>query len=67
MEETMQVLTITELMLLTRVQLLDHLARITNALPDVPEGSVERDNALTSLRNVRYVLAWRDLRSGLVP
>ena len=58
----MRLLTIIELMLLTRVQLQDHLARITSALPDVPEGSVERDNALTSLRNIRYVLTRNDLR-----
>lgn len=58
----MRILTIPELMLLTRVQLLDHLARITNALPGFPEGSAERDNALISLRNIRYVLAWRELR-----
>jgi hypothetical protein len=59
MEETMRVFTILELMLLTRVQLLDHLARITNALPGLPEGSPERDNALTSLRNIRWVLSMR--------
>lgn len=53
----MRLLTVLELMLLTRVQLLDHLARITNALPDLPEGSLERNNALTSLRNIRWVLA----------
>jgi hypothetical protein len=63
----MRVLTIIELMRLTRVQLLDHLARIVNALPGLPEGSVERDNALISLRNIRYVLAWRDLRNALTP
>jgi hypothetical protein len=67
MEETMRILTIPELMLLTRVQLLDHLARITNALPGLPEGSLERDNALISLRNIRYVLACRDLRNGPSP
>jgi hypothetical protein len=62
MEETMRLLTILELMVLRRVQLLDHLVRITNALPDLPEGLAERDNALTNLRkfqNIRYVLAWR--------
>jgi len=63
----MRALTIVELMLLTRVQLLDHLARITNVLPDLPEGSLDRDNALISLRNIRYVLAWRDLRNAPTP
>jgi hypothetical protein len=67
MEETMRLLTIPELMLLTRVQLLDHMARITNALPGLREGSPERDDALTSLRNIRYVLAWRDLRNAPTP
>ena len=56
----MRVLTLTELMRLTRIELCSLLARITNALPDLPEGSPERDNALTTLRNIRFVLARRD-------
>jgi hypothetical protein len=43
-------------MLLTRVRLLDHLARITKALPGLPEGSPERDNAPINLRNILHLL-----------
>jgi hypothetical protein len=47
-------------MRLTRIQLTDLVVRIKGALPDYPEGSDERENALTSLRNIRQVLAARD-------
>jgi hypothetical protein len=57
----MRVLTIIELMRLTRIELTDLLIRITNALPDLPEGSIERQNALITLRNIRCVLARHDL------
>jgi hypothetical protein len=60
MEETMRVLTINELLRLTRIELCDLARRVTNELPKYPEGSPERANALTSLRNIRYVLARRD-------
>jgi hypothetical protein len=60
MEETMQVLTINELMRLTRIELCNLVQRITSELPQFAEGSRERTNALTSLRNIRYVLARRD-------
>ncbi len=56
----MRVLTINELMRLTRIELCDLAERITNELPAFPDGSPERANALTSLRNIRYVLARRD-------
>jgi hypothetical protein len=59
MEETMRVLTITELMRLTRTELCALAARITNELPDFPEGSTERANALLTLGNIRLVLARR--------
>jgi hypothetical protein len=45
MEATMRVLSIKELMRLTRVQLIDLCVRITNALPDMPEGSESRQIA----------------------
>jgi hypothetical protein len=61
MEETMQVLSIKELMRLTRIELIDLLVRITNALPDMPEGSENRQIALINLRNIRSVLARHDL------
>ena len=56
----MRVLTINELMRLTRIELCDLLTRITTALPDLPEGSPERANALMTLRNIRTVLTRRD-------
>jgi hypothetical protein len=60
MEETMQVLTILELMRLSKIELCDLAARITNALADLAEGSAEHANAITTLRNIRFVLARRD-------
>src|SRR5580693_941188 len=60
MEETMRVLTINELMRLTRIELCGLVNRITNELPKFPDSSPERANALTSLRNIRYVLTRRD-------
>jgi hypothetical protein len=60
MEEAMRVLTINELMRLTRIELCDLVNRITTELPKLPEGSSERANAFASLRNIRYVLARRD-------
>ena len=55
----MRVLTINELWRLTRIELLDLVNRITGELPAFPEGSPERANAITSLRNIRIVLARR--------
>jgi hypothetical protein len=60
MEETMRVLTTTELMRLTRIELCDLLNRVTNALPDFQAGSPQRGNALINLHNIRSVLTRRD-------
>jgi hypothetical protein len=60
MEETMRVLTINELLRLTRIELCDLATRITNELPTFPADSPERASALTSLRNIRLLLARRD-------
>jgi hypothetical protein len=60
MEEKMRVLTLTELMRLTRVELCALLARITNDLTIFPQGSAEREAAFINLRNIRAVLARRD-------
>ena len=57
----MRVLSIKELMRLTRVELIDLYVRITNALPDMPEGSQNRQIALINLRNIRWVLTRHDL------
>lgn len=56
----MRVLTITELLRLTRKELCDLAARITADLARYPEGSVELANAVTNLRNIRCALARRD-------
>jgi hypothetical protein len=64
MVKKMRVLTITELMRLTRIELCYLAAQMTNALWAFPEGSVERQIALTHLRNIRWVLARRDLSPG---
>jgi hypothetical protein len=61
MEANMQVLSINELMRLTRIELTDLYVRITDALPDMPEGSENRQIALMNLRNIRTVLARHDL------
>jgi hypothetical protein len=61
MEATMRVLTVIELMCLTRIELTDLLIRITNALQDLREGSSERQNTLISLSNIRWALMRRDL------
>jgi hypothetical protein len=61
MEENMKVLTLIELMRMTRIELTDLAARITNALPDHPESSDDYANAQINLRNIRRVLSRRDL------
>lgn len=60
MEETMRVLTINELMRVTRTELCGLLARITAELPIYREGSPQRTAAFINLRNIRAVLARRD-------
>lgn len=56
----MRVLTIIELMRLTRMQLCDLLVRITSTPDDYPDGSDEREAALTDRRTIRTVLTRRD-------
>ena len=55
----MRVLTINELLRMTRMELCELAARITAALPHYPEGSPELVNALINLRNIRWALARR--------
>ncbi|MBR0967091.1 hypothetical protein JQ554_28085 [Bradyrhizobium diazoefficiens] len=57
----MQVLTITELMRLTRTELCALASQIAAKLPTYPEGSPERTAACTTLLNIRFVLSRRDL------
>jgi hypothetical protein len=46
-------------MRLSKIELCDLSARITNMLPDFPEGSAEREAAQINLRNIRTMLARR--------
>jgi hypothetical protein len=48
-------------MRLSKIELCDLAAKITNMLPDFPEGSAEHQTAHINLRNIRTVLARRDL------
>jgi hypothetical protein len=64
MEEIMRVLTITELMRLSRIELCDLLTRIAAILRNFPVGSVEQNNAITNLRNITRILIQRDLTLG---
>ena len=56
----MRVLTLIELMRLSKIELCDLAARITNVFPDLPEDSPERSNAVTNLDNIQTMLARRD-------
>ena len=55
----MRVLTITELLRLTRIELCDLAAKITNAWPEFPDNSEAQHNARTNLRNIRRILSRR--------
>lgn len=54
----MQLLSRYELKRLTRTELLALLHKIATILPELREGSRERQIALTNLHRIRYVL-WR--------
>jgi ethanolamine ammonia-lyase small subunit len=56
MEETMRLLTINELMRMTRRELCELAAHITARLPTYRQGSSARTAALLNLRNVQFVL-----------
>lgn len=55
----MKFLTLTELLRLSRVELCDELAKLTNAFPDYPEGSEDSFVAKHNLRQLRRALAQR--------
>ncbi len=55
----MRVLTINELMRLTRSELCGLAARITAELPTFREGSPQHTAACITLHNIRWVLAQR--------
>lgn len=54
----MQLLSRYELKRLTRIELLALLHKIATILPELREGSRERQIALTNLQRIRYIL-WR--------
>jgi hypothetical protein len=56
----MRLLTIDELLRLTRIELCDLTRWIANELPKFSAGSRERLNALTNLLNIRFVLSRRN-------
>ncbi len=60
MEEKMRVLTINELMRMTRKELCDLAAHITALLPTYRQGSAAHTAAFINLRNIRWALARRD-------
>ena len=56
-EETMKVLTISELLNLTKIELLELAGSLATQLQELPAGSSEHQDTLKSLENVRAVLA----------
>ena len=60
MEEIMRILTLTELMRLTRIELCELIRKITTDLPGYVEGSPARHKALITSQNIRYVLGHCD-------
>jgi hypothetical protein len=70
MEETMKVWTMSELVQLSRSELLQLFEAISSRLAALPEGSHERQVALENLDNIRAVLnrpAFSPRRSGPKP
>ena len=57
----MRVLSILELMRLTRAELCGLETEVRTALPEHPEASPERYVAERNLRSIRRVLAWYDV------
>ncbi len=60
----MRVLPLHELQQMSRIELCDLAAQITNRLPDYPETSEAYANARINLRNIRRVLACPDPSPG---
>ena len=54
------VLTVNDLRRLTRIELYNLAAKLTNELPTFPDSSPARANTITTLHNISYVLARRD-------
>jgi hypothetical protein len=60
MEETMRVLTLTELLRLTRTELCALITEIASGMADLPEGTPELHNAHANLLKIRWALARGD-------
>ena len=58
----MRVLTISELLCMTRIEITEIAKAIVRQLPDQPEGSTERQESLATLENVCIVLARPEFR-----
>ena len=61
MEEKMRVLTKSELLRMTRLELLALLRQAASEMVAAPEYSPERENALANIRNIRLTLMRRAL------
>jgi hypothetical protein len=59
MEETMRVLTKSELLRMTRLELLALLRQAANELVAAPERSPDRANAIANLRKINRALTWK--------
>ena len=53
----MRVLTLTELLRLTRTELCTLISEISSGMADLPEGSPELHNAHANLHKIRWALA----------
>ena len=60
----MRVLTLNELMRLTPMELCDLMTQMAIVLRMYPEGSVEREAAITNMRNICRILANREKSPG---
>ena len=56
----MKILTLTELLRMTRIELCALLTEIANAMNDLPEGSPDRFTGEANLHKIRWALARGD-------
>jgi hypothetical protein len=67
LEEAMRILTIAELMRMSRIELCHLARRMAKKLVTHPPSSPQHAIALSNLRRIRYVLARRKLALQLAP
>ena len=60
----MRVLTMIELMRLSRIELCELLSQTTKSLPELSIGTIEGNTALTNLLNICRILPGRELVRG---